>query len=53
MIEYLEKVGIGTASTKAKPTTATQRYSEIRTALLEAYDVIEADVDPNRKKRPS
>lgn len=51
LIEYLEKVGIRTASTKAKPVTETQRYSEIRTALLEAYDVIEADVDPNRKKR--
>jgi len=49
---YLEKLGIRTAWTKARSETEIRRYADIRSALLEAYDVIEADVDQQRRKRP-
>ena len=51
LVRYLEKSGIRTAWTRSKPKTETERYADIRTALLEAYDVIEAEVDPNRRKK--
>lgn len=50
LITHLEKSGIRTAWTKAKSGAETQRYAEIRTALLEAYDVLEDEVQPDRRK---
>jgi len=51
LVKFLEKSGIRTAWTRGKPESETKRYADIRGALLEAYDVIEADIDPARKKR--
>jgi hypothetical protein len=51
LVKYLEKYSIRTAWTIEKSGAETKRYSDIRTALLEAYDVIEAGVEPNRKKK--
>lgn len=51
LVEYLDKSGIRTAWTKTRSAAETKRYAEIRSALLEAYDVVEAESDPARKKK--
>ena len=44
-------MGIRTAWTKSRSAHETNRYADIREALLEAYDVIEGEVDPARRKK--
>ncbi len=51
LVKYLDGYGIRTAWTRAKTQSETEKYADIRTALLEAYDVLEADTDPNRRKK--
>src|SRR5271166_1972863 len=51
LVDFLKKEGIGTAWTKSRSSSATKRYADIRSALLEAYDVIEEESDSSRRKR--
>jgi hypothetical protein len=51
LISHLEGVGVRTAWTKSRSAHETKRYADIREALLEAYDVIESDIDPARRKK--
>jgi hypothetical protein len=51
LVKYLDGYGIRTAWTRAKTQSETEKYADIRPALLEAYDVLEKDTDPNRRKK--